>query len=131
MRTVLLVLALTLVLVGCGGADADRSGPADPGDGGGERVLVIAEGEPIGPGMSVTDALDHKATDDLVTVSGALFVSPDGDVLLCSAIAESFPPQCGGDRIQVEGLDLEDVAGLQTEGEVSWAESVSLFGSVE
>ncbi len=85
----------------------------------------------LGRGLSVAQALTHRATDDLVTVSGALFVDGDGTVRLCDAIAESFPPQCGADRILVEGLDLEAIADLQTEGDVSWAEGVTLFGSVE
>jgi hypothetical protein len=97
----------------------------------GEPMLVVTEGAIEGPGLSVAEALGHQATDDIVTVSGALFVSPDGTVLLCDAIAESFPPQCGGERIRVEGLDLAAVPGLQTEGEVSWAEGVTLLGSVE
>jgi hypothetical protein len=135
MRTAYLVV-LALALVACGGTDRDASPSADPSDGGGggptgEPVLVIADGEPTGTGLSVTDALGHRATDDLVTVSGALFANADGTVYLCSAIAESFPPQCGGDRILVDGLDLATVAGLQTEGDVSWAEGVTLFGSVE
>ena len=129
MRTVPLVIALALVLVACGGTDGDASTSADPGLD--EPVLVIADGEPTGPGMSVADALGHQATDDLVTVTGALFVGADGTVELCDAIAESFPPQCGGDRIAVEGLDLDSVDGLQTEGDVAWAEGVTLFGSVE
>jgi hypothetical protein len=128
MRT--LLLALIAVIAGCtgqGGADdpTDNDGAAAP-------VLVIAEGGPgDGPGLSVAEALTHGPTDDLVTVTGALFVDVDGTVRLCDAIAESFPPQCGGDRIVVEGLDLAAVAGLQTEGDVSWAEGVTLFGSVE
>ena len=97
----------------------------------GEPRLVIADGAITDPGMTVADALEHQATDDLVTVAGALFVDPDGTVRLCDAIAESFPPQCGGDSIVVQGLDLDAVAGLQTEGDVSWAEGVTLFGSVE
>ncbi|HET8776953.1 MAG TPA: hypothetical protein VFN76_04760, partial [Candidatus Limnocylindria bacterium] len=72
-----------------------------------------------------------QATDDLVFVSGALFVNPDGTVLLCEAIAESFPPQCGGARLEVRGLDLATIDGVQREGDVQWAESVVLFGSVE
>ena len=96
-----------------------------------EPVLVITDGAVDGPGLSVADALGHQATDDIVAVSGALFVSADGTVLLCDAIAESFPPQCGGERIRVEGLDLAAVPGLQTEGDVSWAEGVTLLGSVE
>jgi hypothetical protein len=132
MRTVRLSLAIALVLVACGGADGEASPSDGPGSGGaGEPVLVVADGEPTEPGMSVADALGHRATDDLVTVTGALFVGADGTILLCDAIAESFPPQCGGDRILVEGLDLDEVADLQSEGDVAWAEGVTLFGSVE
>ena len=61
--------------------------------------------------MSVADALAHGPTDDLVSVSGALFVAPDGTVRLCDAIAESFPPQCGGASIEVSGLDLSSRGG--------------------
>ena len=128
-RALAATFALAVLLSACGdsgGGSATPSGPAatDP-------VLVIADGAINEPGMSVADALGHQATDDLVTVSGALFVDPDGTVRLCDAIAESFPPQCGGERIVVEGLDLDLIANLQTEGDVSWAEGVTLFGSVE
>lgn len=126
--------ALLLVLaVGAGcAADADASDSASSAPpAAGEPRLVIADGPISGPGMSVAEALGHQATDDLVTVTGALFVDADGTVRLCDAIAESFPPQCGGDRIVVDGLDLAAVGDLQTEGDVSWAENVTLFGSVE
>jgi hypothetical protein len=127
MRTLVAVSLITLVLPAC----TDAAGSPAPSVGG-EPVLVIADGDPdVGSGLSVAQALTHRATDDLVTVSGALFVDADGTVRLCDAIAESFPPQCGGDRLIVQGLDLATVAGLQTEGEVSWAEGVTLFGSVE
>ncbi len=116
------VFALALAVAACGTTALPPSG---------EPVLVIADGPIEGPGVTVADALDHQATDDIVTVSGSLFVSADGTVLLCDAIAESFPPQCGGERIRVEGLDLAAVPGLQTEGEVGWAEAVTLLGSVE
>lgn len=116
------VLTLALALAACAAPVPEPSG--DP-------VLVIADGPISEPGITVADALGHRATDDLVTVSGALFVNADGTVLLCDAMAESFPPLCGGDRIRVQGLDLSSVAGLQTEGQVSWAEGVTLFGSVE
>ena len=92
---------------------------------------MIVEGDAGGPGLSVADALEHQATDDIVTVSGALFVDADGTMWLCDAIAESFPPQCGGDRIEVEGLEPGDVPNLQEEQDVRWSESVTLVGSVE
>ena len=126
---ILALVMLAAVLAGCG-ALGTPDGPT--GGAGDQPVLVIGEGDgDVGRGLSVAQALTHRATDDLVTVSGALFVDADGTVRLCDAIAESFPPQCGADRILVEGLDLDAIAGLQTEGDVSWAEGVTLFGSVE
>jgi hypothetical protein len=126
--------ALLLVLVlgaGCA-ADAGASDPSSSFPAASEPRLVIADGDPdVGSGLSVAQALDHQATDDLVSVAGTLFVDEDGTVHLCDAIAESFPPQCGGARIVVEGLDLDTIANLQTENGVSWAEGVTLFGSVE
>ena len=132
----ILALLAALALAACTAqgpdtpVDSDDTSPPSvaPTDG---PVLVIAEGDVNGPGLSVTEALGHQATDDLVTVTGALFVDPDGTVRLCDAIAESFPPQCGGDRIEVRGLDLATVPDLQEENGVEWSESVTLFGSVE
>ena len=115
-------LALVLALAACGTMVPSPST---------EPVLVIVEGPVEGPGLSVAEALARQPTDDIVSVSGALFVSAEGTVLLCDAIAESFPPQCGGERIRVTGLDLGAVPGLQTEGQVMWAEGVTLLGSVE
>ena len=129
MRYITLSLAIAVLLVACGGPGADATpGPDDPG---GEPVLVVADGGAGGPGLSVADALGHRATDDLVHVTGALFIAADGTIQLCDAIAESFPPQCGGDRIAVRGLDPADVEGLEEANGVRWAESVTLFGSVE
>jgi hypothetical protein len=130
LRAVAITVALAVALAGCGDSGGGSPAPSDP-VGGTDPVLVIADGAISEPGMSVADALGHQATDDLVTVSGALFVDPDGTVRLCDLIAESFPPQCGGARIVVEGLDLDLIGDLQTEGDVSWAEGVTLFGSVE
>ena len=119
----LLVLALVFAACDIGGAPSSSSG--------GDPVLVIVEGEPGSAGISVAEAIGHGPTDDIVAVTGALFAGPGGTVMLCDAIAESFPPQCGGERIRVDGIDLASVPGLQTEGEVSWAEGVTLLGSVE
>jgi hypothetical protein len=126
MRTIPLLLLILIAAACTGGTDG---GTPPPGD---APVLVIADGGPgAGPGLTVAEALTHGPTDDLVTVTGALFVDADGTVRLCDAIAESFPPQCGGDRIVVTGLDLDDVPDLQEEDGVRWAESATLFGSVE
>ena len=114
----LLALFLAAALLGCSTPPSGAPTPGGPGS-----------GTASGPGISVREALDGDF-DTPVLVNGALFVSA-AQVRLCSAIAESFPPQCGGDRIDVQGLDLSTIAGLQTEGGTSWAESVQLLGNVE
>lgn len=129
-----LVLLLALAACGSGGddpIDGDDS-PAPSGDRGGEpaAVLVIVDGDPGNAGITVAEALGHQPTDDIVAVTGALFVAADGSVLLCDLIAESFPPQCGGARIAVEGLDL-DALDLDEANGVRWVERVTLLGSVE
>lgn len=133
-----LIFAIVLMLAACtasGGPDdpVDDDDTLAPPNGGAPAVLIVSDGNLDGgdAGMSVRQALGHRATDDLVSVTGALFVNPDGTVLLCEAIAESFPPQCGGARLEVRGLELTTIEGLQREGNVQWAESVVLFGSVE
>lgn len=138
MRSLIAAVLVGVMLAACttaGGPDApvDDDDTPPPASGSAPAVLVISEGNRGGgdAGMSVSQALRHQATDDLVFVSGALFVNPDGTVLLCEAIAESFPPQCGGARLEVRGLDLATIDGVQREGDVQWAESVVLFGSVE
>ena len=124
--------ALLAALAACGDASVSDDGPPVSGASGGTPpVLVVAEGGGNEPGITVGEALGHQATDDLVTVTGSLLVDADGTVMLCEALAESFPPQCGGERLVIDGLDPSAVAGLQTEGDISWSDSVTLFGSVE
>ena len=136
MRRLIPTLLAAIVLSACaatGGDDPisdDDPPPNDPGSGTPpDAVLILEEGAiASGPGISVTEALTHVGGES-VLVNGALFIDEDGGVLLCEAIAESFPPQCGGARLEVEGLDpagqlLEEANGVR------WAEAVQLFGRV-
>ena len=115
-------LALAACSEGAGDQDtADRSAVASPG---GAAVSAV------GPGISVSDAL-KSTLDGPLLVNGFLHVS-DGQVRLCSALLESFPPQCGGDFLVVQGLDPSTVAGLKMEGGVSWTDQhIQLLGDVE
>ena len=100
MKTVCLFAALVvLVLVGCGGEDE-----LDAGD--------------RAPGISVEQAVDAEGP---AVVNGSLLAQGE-DVRLCAALAESFPPQCGGASITVVGLDLAQIDGLTTEGDVTWSD---------
>jgi hypothetical protein len=115
MKMICLVAALlaALALAGCGDSEGDAS-----------------RGAGTGPGISIEEAIAAD-TDEMLLVNGNLLA--DGDqVRLCHALAESFPPQCGGPSLLVEGIKLEDVDGLITEGAVSWTDRpIQLPGIVE
>jgi hypothetical protein len=99
MRTISLFAALlaSVALVGCGGEDEATGSPAE--------LLVEEVGDHEGPAV----------------VTGSLLANGE-DVRLCAALAESFPPQCGGGSITVVGLDLGTLEGLTTEGDVTWSD---------
>jgi hypothetical protein len=125
MRTIsfFATVVAALALVGCGGDDGD-------GDAGGSPSVPQTSGLGAGPGISIEEALAAD-TDEMLLVNGNLLAQGD-DVRLCYALAESFPPQCGGPSLAVEGLNLEEVDGLITEGDVSWTDRpIQLLGVVE
>jgi hypothetical protein len=99
MRTIALFAALlaSVALVGCGDEEEPAGGPVE---------------------MLVEDVGDHEGP---AAVTGSLLANGD-DVRLCAALAESFPPQCGGGSIAVVGLDLDSLDGLTTEGDVTWSD---------
>jgi hypothetical protein len=126
MRTISLFAAVlaAAALAGCGGEDT-----TDDASGGAGSVPQTS-GLAAGPGISIEQALAAD-TDEPLLVNGNL-LAQDGEVRLCYALAESFPPQCGGPSLVVEGLKLEEVDGLITEGDVSWTDRpMQLLGVVE
>jgi hypothetical protein len=91
---------------------------------------AASQGAPVpGGALSVAEALETELDEPLL-VEAALVAVGD-EVRLCSALAESYPPQCGGPSLLVQGLELETVEGLTREGVVAWAESASVLGTVE
>jgi hypothetical protein len=131
--------SLTLLLAVLGACASTGDAPStDPGStgtdpGGAARdadgILNIAPGIEDGPGISIEEAIGNGGAQPLL-VNGALFVDAEGRVLLCDAIAESFPPQCAGTRLEVRGLELASLPDLQEENGVRWAEQVQLLGTV-
>jgi hypothetical protein len=128
------VLLGALLLAACGGsggstppASNDDGSPAPAPVAGG--TLHVEPGTAGGPGISIDAALAGAGSEPLL-VNGALFVDAEGTMLLCSAIAESFPPQCGGTRLQVTGLDISSIPGVQEANGVQWVEQVQLLGTV-
>lgn len=93
-----------------------------------DGIFQIVLGEATGPRLEVAEAIAYTGSD-LIMVSGALVISADG-ILLCQALAESSPPQCGTPRIEVRGLDISQVPDLQSAGDVRWTEQVELIGEM-
>ena len=87
---------LIAVIVGCGGDDTGGTKP-----GGGIELMEI------GQALKVANGLE-------VTVGGFLIVDADGSSRLCSALLESFPPQCGGDRIDLPGFEVSSVPNTKS-----------------
>ena len=107
---VALMVSLALAAAGCGG-----SSPDETPDGG-----VPASGAAIpGGGLTIADAMVTAAQGPLL-VTGYL-IERDGELRLCSAILESYPPQCGEPSLEVQGDVDDDLIG----------ERVSLVGDVE
>lgn len=132
-------MALGLLVAGCSSDDdvaptattppqgTGTSEPAAPDDGGNGSAAPMPT---PGGGLSVPEARTSEASGPLL-VHGFL-IAEGGRVRLCEAVAESFPPQCGGAFLEVRGLDLSSVEGLSQEGDVRWVEGeTSLLGERE
>ena len=84
----------------------------------------------VGPGISISEALATNITGPLL-VNGILHVQ-NSQTRLCEMLAESFPPQCAGRFLVVDGLNLKTLDGLTTEGSISWSDQpVQILGTVE
>lgn len=104
-----LLVALVLVATACGGGD--RQGAV-----GGAPLLTPAEAE---------------GREGRVAVQGFLWARPgDGVFRLCDAVLESFPPQCGTPAVEVTGLDVTGIAGIEFSANVFWAEGVRARGTL-
>lgn len=123
MRTLLLLPLAVLALAACGGSDEVEPQP-EP------NQPPATAGIGMGPGISIDEAIASDL-DGALLVNGNLLAQGE-EIRFCSALAESFPPQCGGAQLRVEGLKLAEVDGLVTEGEVSWTDRpIQLLGDVE
>jgi len=75
---------------------------------------ILGSGGPNGPEsdvvLTVGQALAAASGQD-IKVSGYV-VSVDGKMVLASALAESFPPQAGGNTVPLAGLDMRKLVGL-------------------
>ena len=108
-RAAVLLAALALTAAACGD---------DPG---GDRTTEV---------ISPAEAIDRAGP---ATVQGFLWSEIRNEeqiTFLCETVLESFPPQCGEPSIDVDGLDLVEVGGMQFDENVFWAEGVRLRGEL-
>jgi hypothetical protein len=83
----------------------------------------------IDGGLSVSEALATDATG-VIGVQGSLFDDGTG-ARLCEALAESYPPQCGGVSIPVTGYEEVITVPLSNAQGVTWTDQpVSLLGEI-
>lgn len=117
-------LALAVLVPGCGSGQGEDT--TTTGAGQGPQVLTIEEALLAERGSTVD-------------VRGAL-VAPNGgsvtEMVLASALLESYPPQAGGATLRLRGLDLEDLVGLSSTSDGSglaqvwWSDYWMVLGGV-
>ena len=138
LRRALLILLTVASVAAIACSDDDSDDPtetatptptATAGDGGGNGGAAGTIPSAMGPGISVTEAL--ASDQGPLLVNGYLVITPEG-ARLCEALAESFPPQCGGASLIVDEPDPSALEQVTTEGDVSWTETqVQLLGMVD
>ncbi len=85
-------------------------------------AVVVACGSDDTGGTKIGDGIERleigqalkAANGSEVTVGGFLIVDTDGNSRLCSVLLESFPPQCGGDRIDLPGFEVSAVPNTKS-----------------
>jgi hypothetical protein len=125
-RLAALATALALLGAGCGDVADEPSAepPAEdplPDDGGtsGDTTMRV---------YSVSEARTAE-TDGSLHVVGLLIDDGSG-WRLCDLVLESYPPQCGGESLTVEGLD-PSLFPLEEEGDVRWQTDATLVGEID
>jgi hypothetical protein len=114
-----LLIVLALGVASCGSDEAGEPAAPRPSD-----VAGIA----AGPGISIDEAIAFESDEPLL-VNGNIWAEGD-NVYFCDAVAESYPPQCAGVRLEVVGIKLAEVDGLQRVGDIAWSERTQLLGVV-
>jgi hypothetical protein len=113
-----LFIVLALAVAACGSEENSEPAPQTP------PIAGIA----AGPGISIDEAIEFDSDEPLL-VNGNIWAEGD-KVYLCDAVAESHPPQCAGVRLEVVGIKLAEVDGLQRASGLAWTERTQLLGVV-
>lgn len=148
LRRALLPAALLLCLTACGAdAPSDASTgtvPTGSVEGAGGVAGACLEGAADCADMPTGTGGPESGPDGSLPVADAVTAGVDGPFLmsgfyladgsgtrLCEALAESFPPQCGGASIVLDETGTAVETETVTEGDVTWSEqSTSVEGQI-
>ncbi len=119
-RFAALAVVTLVVVTGCSSpTDTPQQPPGDDSGAAGDTTMRV---------YTVVEARELDI-DASVHVSGFL-IDDGGGWQLCEAALESYPPQCGGDALTVEGLDAEALP-LEREGAVRWQDGATVVGEID
>lgn len=95
--------------------------------------VMDCPGNPGGlcPSYTVAEAIAEPGQPGSpILVDGHMVIEPDGTGWYCETLTDSTPPQCAGERLAFDGLDLVDPAMFEELEGVRWSEQVQLLGEV-
>ena len=97
--------------------------PRAPDDDGSSSSGMVIEA------LSITDALSYQGSEP-IAVAGYVVRTQEAS-RLCDGLAESYPPQCAGESIEITNPDTADAFTLIEEGNVQWSpERVTVIATV-
>ena len=114
----MVVLALTLALTGCS---------PDVGDGQPTPSYAPSPTETTKV-LTVAEAL--AAEEPSAEVRGYILVGADRVTRLCTGLAGSYPPQCGGPSLTVKGLSPRDIPNSESDQGITWSGETTLRGAL-
>ncbi|MGM0617953.1 MAG: hypothetical protein ACQEUI_07390 [Actinomycetota bacterium] len=132
-RSRLTALGCSLALLGAAcGSDAEQApSPVEDAAGDDAAGQDAAGDDAAGTTMrvyTVGEAIALEA-EGSVHVSGLLIDDGSG-WRLCDEVLESYPPQCGGDALRLEGFDPTGLP-LEESGEVRWQTEGTVVGEID
>lgn len=129
LAAVTVMIVVTVALSACGSSS----------DGSSASTSASSTTTTVGPGADVVLTVEQalSATPGQVIAVRGFILATSEQTVLCSALAESYPPQAGGASLTVTGLDPEALVGLSSTAgqdglaEVKWSDYwVTLTGVV-
>jgi len=136
-RLMLLIVSWPLVLSACLQSVTNDEDPAppisavpqdpDPDPGPPQGGDTSSDGFVVDGGLTIPEALAYEG-DEIIAVQGFVHRTEETDAL-CELLAESYPPQCGGEMLAIANPEAtNDMVLIEAEG-VQWSEDyVTVFG---